>query len=495
MNQDDKRPVMASEESSRRIRRALRAELDRRWGQRRAINKVIGHGLDYLSKVCRGALPIKLDVLLVVLEFMGVDAGRFFAGALGASVANDWLLEDLERFGEIHRQLRDLEKATVQLEISEPLGLAPPLADADAILSDVLGCNLMEQRRRLRTAQKYCHPAFAAAYLEHLDDLRYDDPRIARDSARVVAVKLIPRLPGSQHDRIALQLKAIGIFASCHRQKGNFATAARALRLSLAFARRHRLPDTIADLLQRGAYVLSDHGRYTDALALLDEALVIFFDLDSDVGLGRVLVDRGTNLYCLGEYRDAVVAARRAQGLLLGESRRTSRNRLVAHQVLAHSFLKMGDLEAAEMETTQAVTESEKAGRLYRGYLLWDHGVIGLERRMYDLAEKRLREASRFLVRAGDRNQAMVTLDLTKALVAQSQTLEAVGMAVNTAEYLRTFRGNRITAAAASDLMQTAVEGRVSLAVIDRVQANLERAGQGMARNPLHRADPGRRPI
>lgn len=493
MNRDDHPPVMTSEESSRRFRRALRAELDIRWGQRGAINAAIGHDAKYLNKVCLGEFPIKVDELLRALEFMAVDAGRFFASALGARVENDLLLADLERLGEIDSRFPAIEKATVQLELSEPPGPAPPIGDVEELVSAVVACNVREERRRLKTARRYCHPAFAAAYLKHLDALRYDDPKVARENARVVAVKLIPRLPGSQRERMALQLKAIGIFASGYRQKGSFATAACALRFALAFARRHRLPETIADLLQRAAYVLSDHGRYTDALELLGEAMVIFFDLDSHAGLGRVLVDRGTNFYCLGRYRDAVAVARRAQELLLGESRQISRNRLVAHQVLAHSFLKLGDLGAAEMETAQAVAESENAGRLYRGYLLWDHGVIGLERRMYDLAEKRLREASRFLARAGDRNQAMVTLDLTKALVAQSKNLEAVGMAVSTAEYLGTFRGNKVTAAAASDLMMTAVEGRLSLTGIDRVQANLEQAGQGMTRNPLQRTEPGRR--
>lgn len=280
MSQDDHRPVMTSEESARRIRRALRAELDGCWGQREAINRTIGHGPEYLSKVCRGVYPIKLDQLLSVLEYIGVDAGRFFADALSAGVANDALLGELERFGEIHRQLRAIEKATVQLELSEPLGPVPPPIDVEAMVARVVACKFREQRRRLSTAQKYRHPAFVAAYLEHLDALRYEDPKVAREITRVVALKLIPRLPGPRRERIALQLKAIGIFGSIHRQKASFATAARAIGFALTFARRHGLPATVADLLQRGAYVLSDHGRYQGMLELLDEALVIYLDLD-----------------------------------------------------------------------------------------------------------------------------------------------------------------------------------------------------------------------
>ncbi len=493
VNQDDDSPVTASDESSRRIRRALRAELDRRWGQRRAINQAIGHGSEYLSKVCRRERPIKLDVLLLALEVMSIDAGRFFADALGASVANDSLLEELERFGEIHRHLPAIEKATVQLELSEPLGPAPPLADVEELLSPVVACGVKEERRRLRTAQKYRHPSFAAAYLEHLDALRYDNPKLARGNARVAAIQLIPRLPGSQRERMALQLKAIGIYASTHRHKEDSATAARAIRLALALARAHELRETTAELLQRGAYVLSGVGRYIDAMKLLDEALVIFVDMESQAGLARVQVDRSAHLYNLGEYRGAVVAAKRALKLLQGASRRCSRNRLVAHQVLAHSFCREGELELAEVEAAHAVTQSEKAGRVYRGYLSWDHGVIALKRHKYDLAEKRLREAARLLARGDDPNEAMATLDLAKSLVAQDKTLEAVAMAVSAAEYLNTLRGNKVAAAAVSDLMQTAIDGRVSLSAIERVQANLERAGKGMARNPLQQTDRSRR--
>ncbi|MCP3915423.1 MAG: hypothetical protein GY711_07700, partial [bacterium] len=213
--------------------------------------------------------------------------------ALGTRVANDALLEDLERFGEIDSRLAAIEKATVEIELTEPPCRALPAIDVEAMLAGVLACNGKEQRRRLGDTKRYRHPAFVAAYLEHLDDLRYDDPQQARLNVCVVAVKLIPKLPGPQRERIALQLKAIGVYAAVHRQKGEYATAARALRRALAAARAHGLKRTVGDLLQGAAYVLSAHGRYSDSMVLLDEALVIFYDLRSQAGRGRVQVDRG----------------------------------------------------------------------------------------------------------------------------------------------------------------------------------------------------------
>ncbi len=485
MKQEDASPpALGSDECSRRIRRALRAELDNRWGQVGDLNLAIGMSREYLNKVCRGEEPVPVDRLLRVLELMGIDAGRFFANALGAPVNNDSLLEELERFGEIHHRLAAIEKATVQIELSEALGPAPPVIDAEAMASAVAACKVTEQRRRLSTAQKYCHPAFAAAYLEHLESLRYDNPKEVGQTACVVAVRLIPRLPGSRRERMALQLKAIGIFASVRRQKEDTATAARALRFALARARAHGLEETTAELLQRGAYVLSGSGRVVEAMRLLDEALIIFFDLDLRQGLGRVLVDRGVHFHFVGKHRPAADALEHALKLLHGESGSTNRNRLVAYQVLARSLRSLGDLEHAEMAVGQAVAQSEKAGRLYRASLLWEHGVIALECHSYDLAEKRLREASRIFERVKDSSKALVALDLTKTLEAQGRMLEAVGMAVTAAEYLTAFRGNRVAEAAITDLMRMVADGKVSLDVIERVQGELQSEGDRLVHRP-----------
>ena len=483
MKQDDILPVMPSEECSRRIRRALRAELDKRWGERAAISVAIGRDAKHLYKVCRGELPLKLDDLLLALEVMAVDAGRFFVNALGTPVENDLLLADLERFGEVHEQLRAIEKATVELELSEAASPAPPPVDVDALLAELVACNVTEERRRLKTARRYCHPAFAAVYLEHLDALRYDDPRVARKNAWVVAVRLIPRLPGPRRERMAIQIKAIGVFASSHRQKEDSATAACALRFALSLARAHGLKETAAELLQRGAYVLSGVGRYIDAMKLLDEALVIFFDLDSQAGLARVLVDRGTHLYYLGEYHGAVAALEHALNLSTDESARSSRNCLVAHQVLGRCFHSQGDLKRAEAAIGEAVAHSGNAGALYRASLLWDHGVVALECLSYDLAEERLRAASQLFAQLKDSTQALVALDLIKTLAVQGKAFEAIGLAATTADYLATFRGNRVADAAVSALMRTVAKGRVSLDLIERVQEKLEAERDRMSRS------------
>ena len=285
-----------------------------------------------------------------------------------------------------------------------------------------------------------------------------------------MAVKLVPRLPGRQSERIALQLKAIAVLASCYRQKGSWATAARALRLALGLARRQGQQEMLADLLIRAACVLSDNGRFGLAKDMLDEALVIYYDLDSREGLGMVMVERGSALCNLGEYRKAAEALKKSLRLLPKESRRAIRNRLAAKQVLGLIYREQGDLERAENALAEAVAESQEMGDLNRAALLWDHGVIALKRNCHGHAEKRLRESARIFGRLEDPRVAVVSLDLTKVLLLQNEYLGAVALALGSSEYLSAFRGNRVTDAAVSELTQMAAEGKLTVAAIERIQ-------------------------
>ncbi len=467
---------MASEESYRRILEALRVEKKKHWGKIREIEDDLGLANGYLAKVCAGKATIPTDRLLRVLERMGVGAGRFFANALDVRLDNDSLLEEIERGGEVDRQLARIEEVVREVELSGPPGPAPRAVDAEAMVADLVTCNGREQRRRLGSTRKYRHPAFAAAYLEHLDTLRYDRPRLARLNAETVALKLVPRLPGLQPERIALLLKAIGVVASCHRRKGKWSIAARALRLALGIARRHRLLQILADLLQRGACVLSDNGRIFEAMSLLDEALVVYVDTDSQESIGMVMVERATAFLYLGRYDEALTALERSLTLLQCDSPRLNRNRMVAYQVLGLVHQELGDLDRAEVALARAVEESRQVGRLNQASLLWDHGALELKRSFFGIAEVSLRRAVELFDELKDPTSALVALDLTDALLSQGKDLEAVATAMTMARFLGVFRGNPVAEAAISDLTQRAIQGNLNSDAIDKARRDLESA-------------------
>ncbi|MCP3970811.1 MAG: hypothetical protein GY717_10965, partial [Rhodobacteraceae bacterium] len=218
---------------------------------------------------------------------------------------------------------------------------------------------------------------------------------------------------------------------------------ARALSFALAFARRHRLSETIAKLLQRGAYVLSDHGRFVDMMRLLDEALVIYIDLDCATDLGAVMVDRGAAFIYLGKYRKAIAVLEKSLSFLRQGSLRADRNLLAAYQALATAYVEVGDLERAERAIGPAVALSKQAGRVNRATVVWRHGAIAFARGAFDLAEERLRQAYELFDRVEDPNKAMLALDLTKALAAQGKRLEAIATATRMGRFLAAFRGNK----------------------------------------------------
>ena len=483
MKRETTSPGIGSGESYRRIREALREEKNQRWGEISRIEADLGVSDGYLAKVCRGELKISVNSLLATLERMRVDPGQFFAKALDTRVDSDWLLEEIERFGDVDSKLTEIEKATAELEAAAPTATAPPSVDAEVMVADFVRARGTEQRRRLGAGRKYCHPAFAAAYLEHLDALRYDDAREARLDAAAVAVKLVPRLPGRQAERIALQLKAIAVYASCHRQNGSWATAARALRLALGLARRQRQHEMLADLLVRAANVLSDNGRFEQAKDLLDEALVIYYDLDSQDRLGMVMVERGRTLLYLGRHQEAVGALDRSLSLLHGDSQPVRRYRLAVHQLLALVYTEMGDLEQAEAALTLALAMSKDAGKANQATVLWLHGVIALKRTSYQVAEESLREAAGLFDLLDDPNETMVSLDLSKTLLLRDKPLEAVAIAVKMAENLAVFRGNRVAEALISELSQTAIQGNLTVGAIKTVQEKLQAAFEPSGRS------------
>ena len=466
-------PSLGSDENSRRIREALRIEKEKRFGEIGEIEADLGLSSGYLAKVCRDEASITLERLLRVLERMGVDAGRFFANAIGTRLPNDSLLEEVERSGEVSRRLTRIERVAHEVELSTLSNPMSRAIDAAAMVTDFVKNSGREQRRRLGAGQKYRHPAFAAAYLDHLDALRYDNAKEARQNAEIVAVKLIPQLSGHQPERITLLLKAVGIYASCLRQKGKWATAARALRFALAIARRHRLQEMIADLLLRAAGVLSDSGRFVEAKILLDEAFVLFYDIDSQEGLGMIMVDRGRTLIYLGEYQEAGEALERSLKFLQGDSLRTHRNRLAAYQLLALAYTHRGELEQAEDVLAQAVAESKDAGLVNQATVLWQLGVIAITKSSYEVAKKRLREAARVFEQLQDPSEALVALDLAKTLLLQDKPLEAIAIAMNMAKNLTVFRDNSVAEALISNLIQTATRGKLTVAGIEQVQEKL----------------------
>ncbi len=473
---------MSWEEMLERFREALRAEARKRWGHIGWIEQRAGMRRGRISDVYSGRVR-EFPALLHALDALEINHGAFFSQALGWHQRPEEYLAVLEVGAETDdAKIVRLERATYRLEVDAPpqVDNLTDASDAEGQLEAFLRCNHREQARRLRETRAYGTHAFARAYLEHLDSLRYVTPDEAAKLAAMVIFGLIPRLPAPQSERIELACWALGIYGSARRARGRFTATACVFRLGLELARRRQLRHAQAELLQRASYLLRDLGQFERALAYLSEALAIFVVLDDRFGMGKTLVDRGMMLAYQGAHNRAIDTLQRALQHLGSDG--AVRNRCAAHQYLAYAWEQLGELTAAEHHLRQASGISKQEGELHRGKLLWLEGSLALRRRLYERAEKLLRKARSLLTKAENPGQeALVSLDLLDVLIAQGEAVEACELAQGMVHLLEAFEANRLASQAIIKLVRPALAGRISRTAVTQARTAVQAMGNARA--------------
>ncbi len=469
------------QESHRRLLTGLYGEVRSRWGRISEIEERLGLSSGYLNKLCKGKHEFKLAAFLKTLATVGLDPQAFFSHALEIHTEPRDYLEQLEG-SEEDRALVRIAQATLELETSEPASAGvTATADASSVV-EFAACPRTEQRRRLRATARYRTHAFARAYLEHLDALRYDHAPEAAALATEVAVHLIPALPGPRQDRLALQCLALGIFGASRRLKTEFGTAARAFRLALDLADRHRLLEDRANLLIRASYLLKDFGHFDRALALLNEAMVGFVRLGSRHDVGRALVDHGTMNCYAGNYEDAVLDLRQALSQLEDTGSASTRSYLACYQHMAYAFEHMGDLEAAEECLATGARRFGPEHAVDKAKLDWTRGSLAFKRGDYQLAEELLATVAKVLAaREHPAQEALVSLDLVSVMLAQNKHREASDLAASMARLLTALKNNRFAEAAIVGLVRTALEGKLSQELVTQARAQVEASNSPQA--------------
>ena len=464
------------QEIHRQLRESLHSEVRRNWGRIAEIESRLACSDGYLNKLCSGRNEFKLDFFLQTISALGLDPRAFFSRALGIYPRPKDYLQELEESTESDRSLAKIVRAARQLEASEPAPSQTGTAAIDALLANLVSRPRGDQLRSLRRSLKYRHHAFAQAYLEHLDALRYDDAVEAAKLVTGVAVHLIPTLPGPQSQRLALLCRVLGIFGSARRLKGEFATAARAFGLALELSRRHQLHDETGDLLQRASYLLKDFGHFERALLLLNEALVIFVQLGSSRDIGRALVDHGMMNCYAGHYDTAVLDLQQALRYLEDGAGELSRNRLAAYQFLAYAFEQLGNLDDAEECLAKATQDFLSSHAVDTAKLRWLRGTLAFRRGDYLKSEELLRAAHDTLASHENALQeGVVILDLLRSLLAQGKNQEATHLATGMPHLLMKFRDNRLAEAAIVELISAAVAGQLNEEIVREARAKLEK--------------------
>ncbi|MEM7586844.1 MAG: hypothetical protein AAF560_25870 [Acidobacteriota bacterium] len=460
-----------------RFRGALRAEARKRHGWIGEIEKRAGLRRGGISDVYSGRVK-DFRAVLRALDALEIEHREFFSRALGVGGRPEDDLAELEVGAEDDdSRLAELERVAIRLEAETPLACDPLAVEAnvDELLSDITRCNRREQERRLRVTRRYRSHAFARAYLEHLDSLRYDAPDDAAKLASWVIRGVLPKLGEPTPERLELLCLALGIYGSARRVRGRYPATARAFRVGLDLARRHRLGRTNAELLQRASYLLRDLARFESALVMLNEAVVLYVELESEVGIGKALVDRGMMLTALGEHYRAIRSLEQASSLLEGSLPRTQ---YTAFYCLAYACEQQGDLDAAERHLQVAIRMPGLEEGFFRGRLLWLRGTLTLRRGEHKRAEALLRRAREVLGVTENPGQiALVSLDLLDSVLAQGEVAEACALACDMASLLEAFETRPLAGEAIAKLIRPALAGRLSRAAVAEARAALKAHG------------------
>ncbi|MEM7353284.1 MAG: hypothetical protein AAF657_20985, partial [Acidobacteriota bacterium] len=240
----------------------------RHYGRMGRVEEELGHPKGYLRRQV-GQQRLRFDKLFEALDQLGEEPGAFFSQAYGFVPSAEEQLRWHVKPGGAEPELAKVEKAARRVEADLSSTLRPSEAKLPQNrLERLLRTDLPYQRRTVRKAIWSRNPVALATYLRRLDDLRSSRAADVADLARAVVTGVLPHLGGEPGERMALLCQAIGVFASANRVTGKFETAARAVAFALSLARRHDLAIERAPLLQRGAYVLRDHGEFDHALGL-----------------------------------------------------------------------------------------------------------------------------------------------------------------------------------------------------------------------------------
>ena len=321
--------------------------------------------------------------------------------------------------------------------------------------------------RDLLLEQGWQPPAELPEAIRTLDDYRHHDPEAVRVAARgdleKVAAGLLPPSWG---------VPLLAVYGSALRMLLRLEEALMALMTALRIAEGRGDPATLADLLQRLAYVVADRGEHRRALELAGVAEGWYVRADSRAGIGKTLVDQGCWLSKLDRPRDSILVNEAALRYLPAEE---TSNRFAALQTLGLSHLALGELDDAQRYADSAEEIAAGVGPWQRAQLAWLQARIATSREDYAEAENLFRESSEFFAPLSSVEAALVSTELVRLLLLQGRVSEAQELASTMLRFIEPLRQNQIASAALVDLWRSAHAGRgLSLELVDRTIRRLE---------------------
>ncbi len=313
-------------------------------------------------------------------------------------------------------------------------------------------------RERLAAGKK--EGTLGSDYLELLDKERYEKAEWVTQQA----------LWAVNHIKLPLLPRLLGVAGSTYRLMSELDVGRHTVLAALDMARRRREPTTVAELLQRLAYIVADDGGHAQALRYSELATLRYLRLGDDVGFGKTLVDQGIWLHYLDRPLESIQVQEKALRFL---PETLPRNRCTALMGLGLNFKRLGEplqgLAAVERARASGAGNEDWMG----GKLKWLEGELYCDLGELEKAENLLYEVVEEFRHLHIAECAVATCDLVRVQLLQNRPESAIRTARSMVALLEPLRHNRIVSAAIADLLRKGLQG-LTLALVGLVKARIE---------------------
>ena len=304
--------------------------------------------------------------------------------------------------------------------------------------------------------------------LDTMDSEFRDHPRQVRQRA----MAWIHRIERSQIPRL------LGIYGSACRVSVQLEVAQIVMVKALEMAEAADDFSTQGEILQRCAYVLAARSEYNRAMELTEKAIFLHARAQQPTHVGKTLTDLAIwheQLDNLEEARDYYLAA---LDYLPVESKRQDirANRYSCLGNLGWISMALNNLEAAHNYVRQAKKLSEEMDVSLKVKAVWLEARIIRREGRYERAESLYKEAIDVFRGRSPLDVAVLSVELAQVQLLQQKVVEAYSTAKAMTHLLFPLERNPIAAAAITELIRCALEGRgLTVKLLDRVAQDLSK--------------------
>ena len=284
------------------------------------------------------------------------------------------------------------------------------------------------------------------------------------------AIAMIRRISTSQLAPL------LATYASACRVSAQLEAAQIVLVRALELAEEAGDVPTQADILSRAAYVLAARSDFQGAIALTEKAILAHTKSAQPIGVGKALADLASWHFYLEQFDQAIAIYRAALEHLPAENQRLDvrANRCGTYQNLGLISMKMNCFEQARAYAHSARKESSGLDASVLGKAIWLEAEISRREERYDRAESLYEEAIGIYHERSPLDVAVLSVELVRVQLLKGKLGEAYATAKAMTTLLFPLEHNPIAAAAITELIRCALEGRgLTLQLIERVAQEL----------------------